>query len=528
MDFDPRRTPVRELAAAAAEAPDLTLVSIEGDEATYGEAWTAVRETASGLAQLGVGPGDRVILLVPNRLEAIWAWFGVQAAGAIDAPISVEAPGAFLQYLAEDLSPKAVIGTAPLLARLAEVVPTPPELVVLVGDPEGPEAPFGTGVRYIAFDDLRALGASSSGDQLELPSSGSVGTIMYSSGTTGPSKGVMLSQGYYSMLAAAHIEVFGVKPGNTTYCVQPLCHIDGRSSVVNTLHVRGTVFLGTHFSASRFWDEVERLDVDIFFYVGTMVHLIHKQPPRPLAANSRFRTGMGSATPAALQRSFEERFNCELVEGYGMTEFGLMLAQRSGSTEPGHIGKPLPWLETRIVDDEDIEVPVGTPGLLLARPRQPHLTMVGYWNKPEATVEAWRGLWLHTGDIVVERPDGYFEYIGRAKDSIRRRGENVSAWEVEETATRHERVLEAAAIGVPSDVGDEDVALLVVPSSKGAPDPAELRSFMANDLPRFALPRYIEVVAELPKTPSERIAKGLVRERGITDAAWDHEAGAPA
>lgn len=522
-DFDPHNTPIRELASAAADAPDLPLVSIEGRTATYGEAWTAVRETALGLRRAGVSPGDRVILLVPNRLEAIWAWFGVQAAGAIDAPISVEAPGGFLRYLADDLSPTAVIGTAPLLARLAEVMAEPPALAVVVGSEGTDQEPFGAGVRHLSFDDLRELGATS-GQDLELPASTSVGTIMYSSGTTGPSKGVMLSQGYYATLSAVHIECFDLQPGSSIYCVQPLCHIDGRSSVVNALHLRGRLYLGTRFSASRFWNEVEEYDADVFFFVGTMIHLLYKQPPQPLREPTRRRIGLGSATPASIKVEFEERFNCLLVEGYGLTEFGLILAQLAGATGPGQVGVQLPWVEVQIVDEDDLPVPAGTPGQLIARPRRPHLHMLGYWNKPEATVEAWRGLWFHTGDVLVRRPDGCFEYVGRTKDSIRRRGENVSAWEVEQAAARHERVLEAAAIGVPSDVGEEDIALLVVPSAQGRPEPSELRAFLAHDLPRFALPRYVEVVDSLPKTPSERIAKGLVRERGLTDAAWDAEA----
>ncbi|QYJ03521.1 AMP-binding protein [Nocardioides panacisoli] len=521
-DFDPSRTPILTLAAAAADAPDLPLVSVEGEEATYGEAWRAVRETALGLRRCGVDVGDRVILLIPNRLEAIWAWFGVQAAGAVDAPISVEAPGAFLRYLAEDLSPTAVIGTAPLLAALAEVMPSPPDLAVVVGEAAPEEPPFGTDVRHLGFDELRAIGAASP-EQLEPPPASTVGTIMYSSGTTGPSKGVMLSQGYYATLSAVHADVFDLATGATTYCVQPLCHIDGRSSVVNTINVRGRLFLGTRFSASRFWEEVERYDVDYFYYVGTMIHLLHKQPSRAASSPVRHRIGIGSATPASIQREFEARFNCELVQGYGLTEFGLILAQRVGDNAPGHVGRTLPWVEVQVVDADDVTVADGTPGQLICRPLRPHLHMLGYWNKPEATVEAWCGLWFHTGDVVVRHDDGCFEYVGRAKDSIRRRGENVSAWEVEQAASRHECVLEAAAIGVPSDVGEEDVALLVVPSAHGRPEPSELRSFMASDLPRYALPRYVEVVEELPKTPSERIAKGLVRERGLSRAAWDAE-----
>jgi crotonobetaine/carnitine-CoA ligase len=521
-DFDPFSTPIRELAAAASDSADLPLVSIEGQEATYADAWTAVQETALGLRVAGVEPGDRVILLIPNCLESIWAWYGVQAAGAVDAPISVEAPGAFLRYLADDLAPTAVIGTAPLLDRLAEVMSAPPALAVVVGDSAGAK-PFGDRARQLSFDELRALGASSR-QTLELPPATAVGTIMYSSGTTGPSKGVMLSQGYYATLAAVHTQCFDLEPGCSTYCVQPLCHIDGRSSFVNTVHLRGRLVLGTRFSASRFWDEVEEHDADVFFYVGTMIHLLYKQPPKPLRDPQRRRTGLGSATPASIKGEFEARFNCRLVEGYGLTEFGIVLAQQAGANQPGQVGTPPPWVEVQIVDADDLPVADGTPGQLVVRPRRPHLHMLGYWNKPEATLEAWRGLWFHTGDVLVRRGDGCFEYVGRTKDSIRRRGENVSAWEVEQAATRHERVLEAAAIGVPSDVGEEDIALLVVPSAQGRPEPSELRAFMAEDLPRYALPRFVEVVDALPKTPSERIAKGLVRDRGVSADAWDADA----
>ena len=176
-----------------------------------------------------------------------------------------------------------------------------------------------------------------------------------------------------------------------------------------------------------------------------------------------------------------------------------------------------------IVDSQGLPAADGEPGQLLARPTTPHAMMQGYWNRPEATVRAWQNLWFHTGDLMRRLPDGSYAYHGRVKDSIRRRGENVSAWEVERVALQHGRVLEAAAIGVPSPLGEEDVALVVVPTAAGLPDPAELRRAMAADLPRFAVPRYIDVVASLPKTPSERVAKAVLSERGLSDLVIDFE-----
>jgi crotonobetaine/carnitine-CoA ligase len=521
IQLDWERSPLRELEAAGSDAGSSSFITIGGETTTYAQAWQKVREVAHGMAAAGIEPGDRVVIFLPNRLEAVWSWWGVQAIGAIDAPISTAAPGAFLRHLVDDLRPKAAVGTPELLERLAATGAEVDLAIVVGGAPD--ERPMGEQATHLDFSDLVARGKAATTD-LPLPQPDAPGTIMYSSGTTGPSKGVLLSQGYYSSLAAAHTETGDFHAGVKIYCVQPLCHVDGRSSVVDVLHLRGHVVLGTKFSASGFWREVEKHDVDVFFYVGTMIHLIHKQPPHPLANPNRRRTGMGSATPHSIHREFEDRFNVDLVEGYGMTELGLMLSQRKDRTEPGHIGWTIPWIEVQVVDQKDSPVATGVTGQLVARPCGPHLHMLGYWNRPADTVEAWRGLWFHTGDLVRRREDGAFVYIGRTKDAIRRRGENVSAWEVEQAATRHELVLEAAAIGVPSDLGEEDVALLVVPTPAGEPDPAELRAFMAKDLPRFALPRYVEIVAALPKTPSERIAKGVVRERGITDAAHDLEA----
>jgi len=519
--FDGSQTPLRGLRAASSKVPDEPFITIGGSTVTYGSADRIVRDAGSGLASLGVNPGDRVIVLLPNRLEAVWAWFAVQYIGAIDAPVSVEAPGPFLTYLVEDVSPAAVITTPELLERLIGASSRPPALAIVVGADDQYVHPEGI-PRCVLWEDV--VGAEGSVER-ELPSAYLPGTIMYSSGTTGPSKGVVLSQGYYSTLAVCHTTVAGWQPGYRVYCAQPLCHVDARSAVIDTLHVLGHVRLGTRFSASRFWDDVEEHDSDLFFYVGTMIHLLHKQPERLLTASSKRRTGMGSATPPAIHRDFEKRFNVELVEGYGMTELGIMTGQWKGATEPGHIGRALPWVDLEVVDDLDQPLPDDAVGELVARPKGPHVHMMGYWNRPEATVDAWRGLWFHTGDLVRRRADGNFVYVGRNKDSIRRRGENVSAWEVEQAATEHPLVLEAAAIGVASDLGEEDVALLVVPHARGVPDPVDLRAHIAGLVPRFAVPRYIEIVPSLPKTPSERIAKGVLRTRGLSGAAYDAEAG---
>lgn len=517
---DPTATPLRELKSAAEKTPNKELAALAGEVLTYSKLWESVQNTAKGLRSIGIAEGDRILIMTPNIPEAIFAWFGAQLAGAVESPVTMEATGAYLDYLVKDLEIAAIIGTPESMAALSAATDYPVPLRIVVGDFDGIAGIAET--TTISFADVISRGKEIA-EELTPPDAWKLGTIMYTSGTTGPSKGVMLSQGYFATLAWIHKQATGLLPGSRIYCVQPLCHLDGRSALVDAIHLEGSVKLGQRFSASRFWEEMEEYDADSFIYVGTMLHLLNKQPKREMAPRALPRIGYGSATPATLHLELNQRFNVNLIEGYGMTEFGLIANQIPSDPEPGSVGPEVDWVEIRLVDEFDREVPDGQPGELIARSKFQHTHMMGYWRKPEATIEAWRGLWHHTGDLLRRLPSGSLEYIGRNKDSIRRRGENVSAWELEETAARHPGVLEAAAIGIPSEVGDEDIALLVVASPIADLDLAQLRDQLSKDLPSFALPRFIEVVPELPKTPSERIAKALVRERGISEAAVDFE-----
>ncbi|GCD88134.1 AMP-binding protein [Nocardioides sp. LS1] len=511
---------VGALRTAASDVPDHEFLRIAGESFTYRQALGEVEAAARGLRALGVGPGERVGLMCDNRAEVVWAWLGVNAARAIDVPFNAEARGRLLAYFVDDARPKVLIGTEDYLQILADAITHDPEFVVCIG--EHTTTPFGERARQLSFEELSALGRSTGGE-LEEARPGETATIMYTSGTTGPSKGVMLPQRYYPSQAAHITESYPLSADEVIYCVQPLFHIDARGFLSTVVGLRATAILGQRFSASRFWDELREHGATSFGTIGTMLWLLYKQPPRDDDRDVPARLAMCSSTPADIWRGFEERFDVTIVEGYGMTECLLLTCSTAdgGQTPPGRIGRPAPGIEIRLVDDDDAPVPQGEVGELIYRTRDEFAMMQGYWNKPEATAEAWRNLWFHTGDLVRRYDDGSLEYIGRKKDSIRRRGENVSAWEVETAVLAHPHVLEAAAIGVPSEVGEEDVAVLVVSVPGQTVDPAQLVEFVSTDLPRFAVPRYVEVVDSLPKTPSERIEKGKVRERGLTAAAWD-------
>jgi crotonobetaine/carnitine-CoA ligase len=503
--------------SAAADDPHREYLRIGGRSFSRRQTLEQVERVARGLRALGIDPGDRVGVMCDNRPEVPFVWLGVNAVRAIDVPFNAEARGRLLDYLVTDAGPRVLVGTEDYLQMLAETITHDPDYVVCIG--ESSSMPFGNRARQIGFDELVALGAGST-EELPEPQAGDTATIMYTSGTTGPSKGVMLPQRYYPAQGEHAANLMGVGSDDVVLCVQPLFHIDARAFLVTSWCAGGTAVIGDRFSPSRFWDEVREHEATIFATIGTMLWMLFKQEPRADDSDLPARLAICSSTPREILHDFEKRFGVDLIEAYGMTECVLITSAPAGDTVPGRIGNAIPELEVQVVDDADSPVVDGEVGELVYRTREPFSMMQGYWAKPEATLDAWRNLWFHTGDLVREHHDG-LEYVGRKRDSIRRRGENVSAWEVEEAVAANPKVLEVAAIGVPSEVGEEDVAILVVTMPGQALAPEELVAFVSRDLPRFAVPRYVEFVDSLPRTASERVEKAKVRERGLTAAAWD-------
>jgi crotonobetaine/carnitine-CoA ligase len=509
-----------ELRRAARDAGDQVFLTIGGRSYTFAEAWERSSAVAAGLRSQGLRPGDRVAILAPNRAEAVWTWFGSLIAGCVDVPLNAESRGSQLAYFVSDSGPRVLVGTPELLDGMRAAEGMLPEVVVVLDVDVAPEI-LGNGTRYLTWSQLIGGGAPVD-EEWASTRPGLLASIVYTSGTTGPSKGVMWAHGYYPSTARLYATWAGFDESLSFYSTQPLYHLDGRAAVVVAVYLRGRATLAARFSASRFWTDVENARANAFGFIGTMLQLLAKQPGRGRPADAPLLVGMGTAIPANAQLELEERFSVRLLEGYGTTEIPLILACRRDARTTGTVGTPADGMQVVLVDDDDAPVPLGEPGLLCVRPEVPFSVTLGYWNKPEATAETFTNLWFHTGDLLRELEDGSgFEYVGRLKDSIRRRGENISAWEVEQAGLEHTDVLECAAIGVPSEVGDEDVALLVVLREGAAVAAGDLVDFMVERLPRFAAPRYVEIVDSLPKTPSERISKAEVRERGLTAAAVD-------
>jgi crotonobetaine/carnitine-CoA ligase len=255
--------------------------------------------------------------------------------------------------------------------------------------------------------------------------------------------------------------------------------------------------------------------------LGAMAHILLKRPAQPDDTQHRLRVALSPATAPPVVEEFARRFRVKLIDGYGSTETNLVLTNANGDSLPGTLGRVVDGFEARVVDEQDCEVPPGTPGELVIRHREPFSMATGYFDDPAATSAAWRNLWFHTGDRVIRDSDDVYHFLDRLKDSIRRRGENISSWEVEQALMSHEQVESAAVVGVPAELGEEEVMAFIVLRQGAQPDPAEITEFLQGRLAYFAVPRYIEFVPELPKTENGKVKKYLLRERGVGERTWD-------
>jgi carnitine-CoA ligase len=497
---------------------DRLAVTAAGGDRTYADLRERAQRVARFLQRLNVSPGDRVATMLDTSLDYVDAWMGIVWSGAVDVPINTELKGAFLEHVLADAGVRVLVVDGRWVGRLAGLGLPDLEHVIVVGQ-AGDEVP--PGVVGHAFADSRA------DDPAPLVPRDPVDLVyvMYTSGTTGGSKGVM----HTNRSALWYVQPFrrqlGWRDGDVVYCNFPFFHQMGRSSMATTAFWEGaTVALRPHFSASEFWTDVRALGATIFGYLGAVLLLLDAQDERPDDRDNPLRVGFGAAAPPDLMRRFEERFGVTLLENYGSTECGVPSFAMPGDVRHGTMGRPAWYMEVEIHDDQDRPVPAGVSGEIVVRPREPASIFQGYWNRPEATLEAFRNLWFHSGDQGHLTEDGYLVYTDRIKDSIRRRGENISSVEVERAMQRHPDVLECAAYAVPSELTEDEVMVAIVLRPAATVTPVELLRFAADTIPRFAVPRYLRVVSELPRTASQRVRKFVLRDEGVTSDTIDREA----
>jgi crotonobetaine/carnitine-CoA ligase len=486
---------------------------------------------AGSLAALGVRAGDRVLGLIGNRAEAIGMLFAVVKLGAIWVPLNTGLRGAFLQHQLHNAEPRVVVVEDRLAQNLSGVAagPVPPETMIIVGDPATPAPACLGGARRLAFPDLHALPAP--GDAaLASPSPGDIAMIMYTSGTTGPAKGVLMPHGHCYLFGLGTAESIRLTPDDRYFICMPLFHANALLMQFLGSLIAGTeVVVSERFRATSWLAEVRESRATVTNGLGVIPEFIFRQPPTDRDRDHRLRVMMAIPIAAEWGAAFEARFGVPFLQGFGMTECNIPAYSRLGEPlEPGCAGHLLDeWFDVRIVDpDTDQALPAGELGEIVVRPRVPGCFMAGYFRMPERTVEAWRNLWFHTGDAGRLDARGRLHYVDRLRDRIRRRGENISSFEVEQVLNAHPAVAESAVVGikVAGAGGEDEVKACIVPAAGQTVDPVELLDWCVPRMPYFAVPRFIEIVAgELAKTPTGKVQKTRLRDAGVTPATWDRE-----
>jgi carnitine-CoA ligase len=489
------------LVRAAARRPDGVLMRDERSALTCGEALERVARRAGTLAAAGVGEGDRVAVLSENRLDVVELWLACSWLGAVLVPLNTALRGPQLEHVFADAEPRLLV-LEPALAERLDYVGNAPERLWIFGD------------------DVPPLGGPAERARIR---PGDPCVILSTSGTTGPSKGVLCPHAQWYWWAVRTGAILGVVEADVLYTNLPLFHTNALNSFVQALVFDGTFFAGPRFSATRFWRRLVDAEATVTYLLGTMVHILAKREPDPDERRHSVRVALAPATPAALYTPVRERFGIRLVDGWGSTETNVVLSTAAVGSPAGSMGGITPGFDARVVDADDEEVPPGTPGELVVRSNDPFAFALGYNRLPDKTVEAWRNLWFHTGDRVVRDAEGWFWFVDRLKDSIRRRGENISSYEVEAVLTAHPDVAAAAVVPVSAEEGEDEVFACVVRREGAQLVPEDLMAFCEPRLAYFAIPRYVDFVSELPLTPNGKVEKYRLRDRGVTEATWDRE-----
>ncbi len=510
----------------ARKIPDKNMLLYRDEKLTYRQMNENANRVANLFVKLGGGKGKGVGIFMRNSPRFLDIFFGVQKIGMYVVPINAELKGEGLKYIISH-------SDIEFLAADAELLPTVENMPGRVEK-----------LKTVIVDDIEAeaKGIPVSGDRQRLsaayhntaPSENlAIGhdpedmcLILYTSGTTGRPKGVVSTYGTSRVKFLGLLAGMSVRKDDVYYTAFSLCHANALLLTVTLAMSAGaTIALARKFSASMFWEDIRRYDVTLFNTIGSVIPILMKQPERPTDSQNKVRIVSSAACPAEMWAPFEKRFGVRLYEGYGAVDGGGKGILNWGTAPPGSLGKPVGAVtgSIKIVDEKGREVPPNVPGELLfsVSSKADKASTVMYYKNEKATNEKVSGGWLHTGDLVKRDERGYLYFTGRNTESMRRGGENVSAYEVEKVIMEHDAVENAAVYAVPSELAEDEIMTAVKIVEGMAFDPEELLKFLSDKLAKFAVPRFIRVVDEFPMTNSHRIIKGPLEKEGITQDTFD-------
>ena len=520
---------VRHQAAAAAEREFLSFEN--GASVSFSEFNDLTDRLGTALCDLGVQPGDRILGLLTNSREFMLAMIATHKVGAIFVPINTELRGNFLEHQVHNSSPRIIVVDNGLIERFdaVDTSPTAIETVLRVNDGSNsanstPESL--SGASHMPLEPL--LETVPRIEALATPVPEDVCTIMYTSGTTGPSKGVLMPQGHCYLFALGTVAAMELTQDDRYFCCMPLFHANGLfMQVYASLLAGASCHVTKRFSVTDWLNIVREEKITVTNALGVMPEFIFRSPTSNHDRDHLLTRILAIPVAEEWGEAMEERFGVVLRQGFGMTEVNMVTySDLDDPVMAGCAGPPLSdFFEVIIADpDTDRELPRNEIGEILVRPKVPFCFNVGYFKMPDKTVEAWRNLWFHTGDAGHMDPEGRLFFVDRIKDRIRRRGENISSFELEQTLNEHPSVVESAAVGLRVEgAGGEDEIKVVLAVDGPSPDPSEFLDWCVPRMPRHTVPRYLEFVTELDKTASGKIRKQSIRDAGVTESTWDRE-----
>lgn len=519
------RTLPRILEQQAARLGELPFISFGTEEAvSFARMDSLTNRLARSLQDLGLERGDRLALVLPNCRQFVELWFAASKLGAIEVPINPDLRGGLLAHPLTDAAPKIIAcqpETLPALEELGERLHCRALIIVSDGSVQF-DGDSGFAGPVLTHEDL-LQGQDASPVACPVKPSDPI-ALLYTSGTTGAAKGVVMPHLQFWAFVEGIVANLDLGSADLYYTPLPLFHADAQLfGAYFPLMYGARGVIDPRFSASRFWQRIEETQATATNLLGAMAHILWKAEPTPHDAETCLQKCQ--AIPMVdFRREFEERFGIKVATGYGQTETNFITRDTPDEWRAGSCGKPAPGYEVQIVDDQDQLVAPGATGEITVRHREPFTICLGYFNNPAKTAETARNLWWHTGDAGHLDEDGWLYFDGRIKDAIRRRGENVSAHEVETIVNDHPDVLESAAIAVPAELSEDEIMVVVSPRTGHELTPQEVLEHCASQMPRYMVPRYVRLWSgPLPRTPSEKIAKQSLREEGVTPDTCDRE-----
>jgi crotonobetaine/carnitine-CoA ligase len=503
-------------------------LSFEGRTLTYRDLNVISNKLANGLAARGVSKGTHVALMIENKPEIVLLFVALGKLGAVSVPLNTASKGELLAYYLEQSDSEVLVADAALVPSLAAIGGRVPKLRNVFSIAEaGQEQPAAGSIGWPLSNYAELLDGSESAPDVDVRFN-DLHSLLYTSGTTGPSKGNLSTHSHTVSCGLVLAEIYGYRADDVLYVCLPVFHGNAwLCSVMPALIADASFVMVRRFSASGFWDDIRRFDVTQFNSLGAMTSFLWSQPPSPADRDHKVRQVMVVPTPKQIYHQFEERFGIKFTSVYALTDCGMVTVR--GPADPPSkwesCGKPAPYCEVRIVDDDDFELLRGTPGEIVVRTNEPWIFAQGYYNMPASTTSIFRNLWFHTGDRGLMDEDGYIFFVDRKKDAIRRRGENISSFEVEQMILMHPAVLDVAAFPVHSEHSEDEVMVSVVLRDGARLTEDELVHHCNDNMAYFMVPRYVEFMSYLPKTMTEKVEKYKLKQdaKARLGEIWDRE-----